>query len=115
MKIIKIAGNNFKMTSSAYTQFAYRNLTNRSFLSDIQKLVELQKKEDFKIEDLDQVIDLILEIAYVMINEADKTQANTYEDFLKSLKEPLFDDKDWIMEVITLACLPLSGQLQNVK
>ena len=114
-KIIRISNKDYKMKASALTQFSYRNETGRSFLTDLQKLTELKDiGEDFSsnIEALDSVSDLILKIAYIMAREADKSQATNFEEFLGGI-ENLYDDTNWIQEVLELACSPLSRQLQN--
>lgn len=116
-KLIKIDNKDYLMQSSAYTQFAYKNETGRSLLKDLQSVVELTKKkknEDYGIDELDAVTDLILKVAYVMTIEADDKQYNNYVEFIKSI-DNLYDDQTWIQEVITLACAPLSRQLQNIN
>lgn len=116
-KIIRISTKDYKMKASALTQFSYRNETGRSFLTDLQKLTELKDiGEDFNksIEALDNVSDLLLKMAYIMVREADKNQVNNYEEFLGGI-ENLYDDTTWIQEVLELACSPLSRQLQTNK
>ena len=51
-------------------------------------------------------------IAYVMIKEADPNQVSDYESFLKGI-DSLYDNIDWIAEVIYLGYTPISRQLQN--
>jgi len=115
MEIVKIGDNDFKMQSSAYTQFAYKNKTGRSLLNDMQQLIkfsdELQNRE-VMLDDLDPMTELLLNVAYVMIEEADKTQVTDYDSFLKSIPT-LYDDMDWIYKVIKLGCSPISRQLQK--
>ena len=114
-KIIRISNKDYKMKASALTQFTYRDETGRSFLTDLQKLTELKDiKEDFNsnIDALDNVSTLLLKVAYIMVREADKTQANNFEEFLGGI-ENLYDDTNWIQEVLELACSPLSRQIQN--
>lgn len=114
-KIIRISNKDYRMKASALTQFSYRNETGRSFLTDLQKLTELKDLgEDFNknIEALDSVSELLLKMAYIMVKEADKSQATNYEEFLGGI-ESLYDDTKWIQEVLELACSPLSRQIQN--
>ena len=47
-----------------------------------------------------------------MIQEADPSQVKTKEEFYKTI-ESMYDDINWINEVITLAINPISRQLQN--
>lgn len=110
-KIITIGYKEYSMKSSAFTQFAYKNETGRSFLTDIQKLTKMSEIE-LDYESLDQLTELLLKIAYVMIKESDESQVQDYEGFLKSI-DNLYDDQKWIEEVIKLACSPISRQLQN--
>lgn len=111
-KIINIDGKDYTMKSSAYTQFAYRNMTNRSLLKDLQHITSLAEKieEDFSV--IDEITEPILDIAFVMIQEADEKQVATKEEFYKSI-ESMYDNFEWINEVLALAINPLSRQLQN--
>ena len=113
-KIIRIDTKDYKMKASAYTQFAYKNETGRSFLTDIQELTKYVNAESFELEQLNDISELLLKIAYVMVKEADPNQVSDYESFLKGI-ESLYDNIDWIAEVIILGCTPISRQLQNTK
>lgn len=115
-KTIKISDKDYFMASSAYTQFAYKDETGRSLLTDLQRIIDLQKKKekDIKVDDLDQVTELLLKVAYVMIKEANDTQVEDYISFIKNV-ENIYDDQLWITEVLTLACNPISGRLQANK
>ena len=108
MKTIKIGGKEYEMKASAFTQFAYKNETGRSFLKDIQKLSEVDTTD---LEVIYDILEPLLDIAYVMIKEANPDQVNNKEDFYKSI-ESLFDDVKWIEEVINLAISPLSTGFQ---
>ena len=114
-KKIKIGEIEYSMKSSALTQFSYKDVTGRSFLKDVKKLIEMtQNKNEFSIDNIeiiDDINNLLLPIAYVMIKEADKTQVEDYDNFLSSI-DNLYDDTDWIFNVILLACSPISRQLQ---
>ncbi len=113
-KVITIANKNYKMKASAYTQFSYKDLTHRSFLNDLQSLVKLTERENevFDFEELDNVTELLLKIAFVMIKEADDKQVVDYKSFLQSI-DGMYDDDKWITEVLELACSPLSRRLQK--
>lgn len=112
-KIIKIDGKDYKMASSALTQFSYKNITGRSFLNDVKVLSDLTKIENLEddITAIDNFNDLLLQVTYVMLKEADKDQYASFEDFLKSISH-LYDDTQWIYEVIELAVTPISRNLQ---
>ena len=117
MKIIKVGNNEYKMQSSAYTQFAYKNKTGRSLLKDMQYLVDKTEeidKGEISLDDLDPITELLLNVAFVMIEEADKSQVTDYDTFLKSI-DNLYDDMQWIYDVIKLGCAPISRQLQNLN
>lgn len=109
-KMITISNKNYKMKASAWTQFSYKNDTGRSFLSDLQALSKLEKKIEKDLGLLDEVTELVLKIAYTMIKEADKTQVESYEAFLGGI-DNLYDDSNWIHEVIQLGCSPIYGRL----
>lgn len=111
-KIITIDGKEYEMKSSAYTQFAYKNLTGRSFMNDIKKLMNLEIKDEMELEVLDQITEPLLDMCFVMIQEANQEQVKTKEEFYKSI-DSLYDNIDWIIDVIKLAVNPLSRQLQN--
>lgn len=110
-RIVTISGKEYNMKSSAFTQFKYKNDTGRSLMADITKLSEI-KDIDTNLESIDQLTETLLRIAYVMIEEADKNQVSSYEEFLKGI-DGLFDEVDWINEVVELAASPLSRNLQN--
>ena len=107
-RIIKIGNKEYEMKSSAYTQFKYKNDTGRKLLEDLQNLTQLQNKEESEmIASIDDLTDIVLRISYVMIEEADPSQVTTFEDFLKGI-DGLFDNTNWINEVISLAVAPIS-------
>ena len=108
-KIIRICNKDYKMKASALTQFSYKNETGRSFLKDLQKLTTINTED---VDALDNITELVLKIAYVMAKEADKSQITNYEEFLGNI-ESLYENIDWINQVLELACSPLSGQLQK--
>lgn len=111
-KCIKIDGKEYDMKSSAYTQFAYKDLTGRSLLKDIQKFIDIQEEIANDMSLIDDITEPLLDISYVMIQEADANQVKTKEEFYKSI-ESIYDDIEWINEVIALAINPISRQLQN--
>lgn len=107
-KIINIGGKDYTLKASAYTQFKYRNDTGRKMLQDLQELTKLQSAdEDTMISGIEDLTEIVLKMAYVMIEEADSTQVKSYDEFLKGI-ENLYDDINWINEVIELATSPLS-------
>lgn len=113
-KIITIDGKEYTMKSSAYTQFAYKNLTGRSLLKDINNISKIADKIEEDMSLIDEITEPLLDISFIMIQEADSNQVKTKEEFYKSI-ESLYDNYDWIQEVMTLAINPISRQLQNDK
>lgn len=112
-KVVKINEKEYSMKSSAYTQFKYKNDTGRGLLEDIsriQKYSGLSPEE--QVGKTEELLELLLKLAYIMIEEADETQVKSYEDFLKSA-DGLLDNTDWINEVILLATAPFSRGVQK--
>lgn len=111
-KVVKISGKEYSMKSSAYTQFKYRNDTGNKLLDDIQRISQINDlSDDEKIGKMEDVVELLLRIAFIMIEEADAKQVSTFDNFLKDI-DGLFDDTDWINEVIELATSPISRGFQ---
>lgn len=107
-KIIKICDKEYTAKSSAYTQFKYKNDTGRSLMSDLQKISKLEKLDlDGQVEGIENLLEIILKMAYIMIEEADSSQVTSYEDFLKEL-DGLFDEQQWFEDIIELAQSPFS-------
>ena len=111
-KIINIDGKEYEMKSSAYTQFAYKDMTGRSLLSDLKELTGLEIKDEMDLSILDKITIPLLDMAYTMMQEAGNCEYKTKEDFIRSI-DSLFTDVNWINEVVTLAVNPISRQLQN--
>lgn len=113
-KVVKIGDKEYAMKSSAYTQFKYKNDTGRRMLDDIQKVSKIANmSEEEQIAQLDDLIELLLRMAYIMAEEMDSKQVTTFEDFLKSI-EGLFDNIDWVNDVIELASSPISRGIQGL-
>ena len=112
IKTIKLGGKEYQMKASAYTQFAYKNETGRSFLDDISKLTQIQSinTDDVmeSIKSLEPVINIVLDVSYIMINEATPNTFNNREEFYKSIDSILGEDNmDSITDIITLALSPI--------
>jgi len=112
-KVIKISNKEYSMKSSAYTQFKYKNDTGRKLLDDIQEISHYNKlPEEKQIGMMDDLLELLLKIAFIMIEEADASQVTTFDNFLKDI-DGLFDNTEWINEVIELATAPISRGIQT--
>ena len=112
-KIVKISGHEYSLKSSAWTQFKYKNDTGRSLIADLTNLSK--SNEDDIVNNVDGLLEMLLRISYNMIIEADEKQAGSYEDFLKSLEESLFDENEWISEVLQVAVSPISRGIQTTS
>lgn len=110
-KIVTISGKEYSMKSSAYTQFKYKNDTGRKLLEDLAKLEEMSAGVN-GVEKVDDLTELILRIAYIMIEEADASQVKSYEEFLKGI-DGIYDDQTWIEGVMELAIAPFSRGVQG--
>lgn len=107
-KTITISGKEYQVKASAYTQFKYKDETGRRMLKDLQEIAKLQDaNEEEMIAGLDDLTEVILKMAYVMIMEADASQVKSYEDFLKGI-DNLYENTDWINDVIEVATSPIS-------
>lgn len=114
-KVVKISNKEYSMKSSAYTQFKYKDVTGRKMLDDIQHISKVnQLSEEEQINQMDDIIELLLRIAYIMIEEADDKQVTTFENFLKDI-DGIFDNTEWVNEVIELAASPISRGIQNTS
>lgn len=112
IKTIKLGGKEYQMKASAYTQFAYKNETGRSFLDDISKLTQLQDigSEDImkSLNSLEPLINIILDVSYIMINEATPNTFNNRDEFYKSIDSILDDENiNSITDIISLALSPI--------
>lgn len=112
-KQVKIGEKEYFMKSSAYTQFKYKNDTGRKMLADIQSITKLQEmNNDDMLGEMDDLIEILLRLAYTMIEEADPSQVSNYEEFLKET-DGIFDNQDWVMDVVELATSPISRRIQK--
>ena len=119
-KTIKIGNKEFNMSSSAYTIVKYKNDTGRSLMQDLAEL-ETKYKDLFNAKEdninmnilgqVDEIMEMILRIAFIMTNEKDKSQAQTFEDFLKQI-DNYYEQLDWLNEVVELATSPFQRRVQ---
>ena len=119
-KTIKIGNKEFNMSSSAYTIVKYKNDTGRSLMQDLAEF-ETKYKDLFNAKEdninmnilgqVDEIMEMILRIAFIMTNEKDKSQAQTFEDFLKQI-DNYYEQLDWLNEVVELATSPFQRRVQ---
>ena len=119
MKKITIGNKEYEMKSSAYTQFKYKDITGRSLIRDLtelsKKYEKMSKEKDLidQYDGIDDFLQIILEIAYIMSVEA-KSFTGTKDEFLMSIDNYL-ENTDWIGEVVELALSPLSRNIQTTE
>ena len=120
-KTIKLNGKDLKIKSSAFTPFAYKNLTGSSLLKDLNKINKVnneisklkteEEKNERWMDELDNILELSLKIVYVLANEADKSIPD-YDTWVSSMDD-IMSDTDWISAAFECAISPISGQLQK--
>ena len=120
-KTIQIGSKAYKMSSSAYTQFKYKNDTGRSLMQDLSEF-ETKYKDLLNIKEdevsskmlgqIDEIMELVLRVAFIMTNENDKSQASTFDEFLKQIDD-YYSDLGWLTEVVELATSPFQRRIQT--
>lgn len=123
MKKITICNKEFNIDCNAYTRFQYKSIFGRGIFSDIKILSDYSDKQenlrkklkdegktDEEIEkqvnsemmtNLDDFIDVIEKIAYILIYTADN-KIGSFENWLKSI-EKIDLSESWIAEVTEFA------------
>lgn len=123
MKTIKICGKEYPIDCNAYTRFQYKKIFGQGIFSDIKKLNEFSEKQEslkeemkskgiseeeiekqinlVMMENLDDFIDVIERIAYILIYTANN-KVESFDEWLKSLPK-IELSADWIGEVTELA------------
>ena len=119
-KVIKIGEKEYNMKSSAYTILAYKNEWHKDLLKDFKSLYafyidlgindnenikDVAKKDEnilSALENSGDMLNTLLQLAYIMIKEADKNQVESYESFLKGIDNLFTTNSSWINEVAEL-------------
>ena len=100
LKNIIIGDKQFTLKSSAYTPFAYRDLTGRELLKDLKRLQRMDvANEDEQLENYGEIVMIVEQLAYVMYQQANKDKL-TFEEFLQEID---YVSQDLIVEVVGLA------------
>lgn len=129
MKTITINGKEYEIACNAFTRFQYKTIFNKGIFSDIRVLSDFsesqekirkelkkQKKTEAEIEkqinmammeNLDEFIDVIEKIAYILIYTAN-TNIGSFEEWLKGI-EKIDLSEPWIAEVTELAVSSFCG------
>lgn len=122
-KTINIMGKDYEVCINAYTPFLYRKTFKKGFMEDLSSLSKINTKritlekeltkqgltkeeveEQINLKtmgDLDNFIEVITQIAYILILGNDKN-FKSYEDWIQE-QEKLSLEDNWIGEVTELA------------
>ena len=123
MKKITICGKEYKIECNAFTRFQYKTVLGRGIFADIKVLSEFSEKQEnlrkelkakkmsdeeieneinkSMMENLDDFIDVIERIAYILIYTANN-QVEGFEEWLKGITK-LDLSESWIEEVTEFA------------
>lgn len=123
MKNIEICGKDYPISCNAFTRFQYKTLFGKGIFSDIKILNDFSEKQEnlrkelekqeisqdevekkinsMMLENVDDFIDVIEKIAYILIYTAD-SKIGSFEDWLKGI-ERIELSASWISEVTELA------------
>ncbi len=120
VKTIKIGSNEYNMKSSAFTPFKYKSDYGTDLLKDIGKLNTKNKEisklpknqqDEAWLNELSDILEMALRIAYTMITEY-KKDFKPYENWLEEI-DNLFNNTEWIKEVMELAMSTFRGRVSN--
>lgn len=123
MKQITICDKEFEIDCNAFTRFQYKKVFNKGIFEDIKVLNEFSEKQEkirkeleeknaseeeiqkainnSMMESLDDFIDVIEKIAYILIYTANP-KIESFENWLKGIKK-IDLSANWISEVTELA------------
>lgn len=123
MKTITICDKEYEITCNAYTRFQYKKIFGRGMFADLKAVSEFSVEQErilkelkekglseeeaesrastYMMEHLDDFIDVIEKIAYILIYSANN-KIEKFEDWLAGI-EKVDLSADWISEVTELA------------
>lgn len=123
MKTITICDKEYKISCNAFTRFQYKTIFGNGIFADIKILNEFSENQErlrkelkqigipeedidkqinlSMMEKLDEFLDVIQKIAYILIYTADN-QVGSFEEWLKGI-EKIDLSADWISEVTEFA------------
>ena len=123
MKTIIICDKEYKISCNAFTRFQYKTIFGNGIFADIKILNEFSENQErlrkelkqigipeedidkqinlSMMEKLDEFLDVIQKIAYILIYTADN-QVGSFEEWLKGI-EKIDLSADWISEVTEFA------------
>lgn len=100
MKKITINEKEYDINCTAYTRFLYNKTFGTSIFKDLDRFVKYSAK-GISLENIDEVIDVALQIAYILIKTANPN-IDVYENWLKTIEKITVSDP-WISEVTEFA------------
>lgn len=123
MKKITICDKEYEISCNAFTRFQYKKIFGRGIFADIKILSDFSENQEkirksltdeglsekeiekevnlYMMEHLDDFIDVVEKIAYILIYSANNSVEN-FEDWLKGLDKVDLSES-WISEVTELA------------
>lgn len=127
MKTITICGKEYEIACNAYTRFEYKRIFNKGIFEDLGALQEFSSEQErikkemtgrseeeiteavnmAILNKLDDFIDVVEKIAYILIYTANK-KIGSFEEFLTGIEKINLADS-WIVEVTEFAVNSFCG------
>ena len=119
MKRVKIGNEEYSLECNAFTRVLYKKVFGRAIFKDISLLTDIsakndkidkenieadekeQKKNKETLQQYDDILDVVLQLAYIEIYTHDR-QFMSYEEWLESL-EKVSISEGWVTEVVNIA------------
>lgn len=119
MKKVKIGEQEYSLECNAFTRVLYKKVFGRAIFKDISLLTDIsakndkidkenieadekeQKKNKETLEQYDDILDVVLQLAYIEIYTHDR-QFMSYDEWLESLKKVSISE-GWVTEVVNIA------------
>ncbi len=119
MKNVKIGEQEYSLECNAFTRVLYKKVFERAIFKDISLLTDVfvngekidkeditaeekeQKKNKETLENYDDILDVVLQIAYIEIYTHDR-QFMSYNEWLETLKKVSISE-GWVTEVVSIA------------
>lgn len=119
MKKVKIGEKEYSLECNAFTRVLYKKVFERAIFKDISLLTDVfvngekidkeditteekeQKKNKETLENYDDILDVVLQIAYIEIYTHDR-QFMSYNEWLETIKKVSISE-GWVTEVVSIA------------
>lgn len=108
MKKLTICGKEYEICTNAFCMFEYKKQFKSGILADINKMAMSQNEGEMNLENIDNIIQIPLQLAYTFIKVANRNFMD-FEDWLKTIENINLEDK-WLVEVTELAVNSFLGQ-----